>query len=125
MSAPRATDFDDWLVGVFGRIGSFTVLIYLIGIGESSVTLLRSTYLHVIGDEIRWPEMVALLSGAGVDWQGAAFFQADMGGLVENATAKQRLAALTRRLNEDRKLINDGEFFGRNGLRLKIEEIAG
>jgi hypothetical protein len=124
MADPFETDFDEWLATLFGRAGSFTVLIFLIGIGENSVTPLRSTHLHVVGDEIRWPEMAALLSSAGVDWQAAAFFQADAGGLVDDMIAKQRLAALTRHLNEDRKLLNDSEFFDRNGLRLKLEQVV-
>jgi hypothetical protein len=123
MAAPCETDFDDWLVRTFGEVGSFTVLIFLVGIGETSVSPLRSTHLHIVGDETRWPEMIGLFAGAGVDWNGAAFFRADAGGLVEDSVAKQRLASLTRHLHENRKLLNDGEFFDRNGLRLKLEEI--
>lgn len=124
MSAPLATDFDDWLVRTYARIGSFTVLIILVDIGEKSVTPLRSTHLHVIGDEIRWPDMARLLDSAGIAWGGAAFFQADRGGLVADPDAKLRLASLVRHLNEDRKILNDGDFFDLRGLRLKLEEIA-
>jgi hypothetical protein len=124
MAVRFETDFDEWLVETFGRIGSFTVLIFLIGIGENSVTPLRATHLHVVGDETRWPEMTALLSSAGIEWQGAAFFRADAAGLVDEKTAKRRLAALTRHLHEDRKLLNEGEFFDRDGFRLKLEEIG-
>lgn len=124
MSVPALTDFDDWLIGTFARVGPFTVLIILVDIGDISVTPLRSTYLHVVGDEIRWPEMARLFDGAGVAWNGAAFFQADRGGLVVDAEAKRRLASLVRHVNEDRKILNDGEFFNPQGLRLKLEEIA-
>jgi hypothetical protein len=124
MSGPALTDFDDWLVRTYARVGAFTVLVILVDIGESSVTPLRSSYLHVVGDEIRWPEMALLFDGAGVSWSGAAFFQADRDGLVLDDEAKRRLASLVRHLNEDRKILNDGEFFDPNGLRLKLEEIA-
>ncbi|MDB5396925.1 MAG: uncharacterized protein JWM91_4431 [Rhodospirillales bacterium] len=124
MTAPLTTDFDDWLVRTYARIGSFTILIILIDIGAKSVRPLRSTYLHVVGDETRWPEMIRLFDGAGVSWNGAAFFQADSDGLVADPEARQRLASLVRHLNEDRKILNDGEFFDRRGLRLKLEEIA-
>jgi hypothetical protein len=124
MTAPPATDFDDWLLRTYARIGSFTILVILVDIGENSVMPLRSTHLHVAGDEIRWPEMARLLDGAGVAWNGAAFFQADRGGLVTDADAKQRLASLVRHLNENRKILNDGEFFDRRGLRLKLEEVT-
>ncbi len=124
MSGPALTDFDDWLIRCHGRVGAFTVLIILVDIGEISVAPLRSTHLHVVGDEIRWPEMARLFDGAGVSWNGAVFFQADRDGLVLDEEAKRRLASLVRHVNEDRKILNDGEFFDRNGLRLRLEEIA-
>src|SRR5579859_7439744 len=124
MTANCATDFDDWLVQTFGRVGSFTMLIVLVEIGETSVGLLRSSHLHVIGDETRWPEMVSLFDGSGAAWNGAAFFQADREGLVNDAVARQRLASLVRHLEKDRSILNQGEFFDARGLRLKIEEIV-
>ena len=48
MTPACTTDFDDWIVETFTRIGSFTVLIVLVEIGETSVSLLASSYLHVI-----------------------------------------------------------------------------
>jgi len=124
MSGPALTDFDDWLMRTYARVGSFTVLVILVDIGEVSVTPLRSTHLHVVGDETRWPDMARMFDGAGVSWNGAAFFQADRDGLVVDDEAKRRLASLVRHVNEDRKILNDGEFFDADGLRLKLEEIA-
>ena len=121
--AVRATDFDDWLVETFGRVGAFTMLIVLVAIGETSVALLRSSYLHAIGDETRWPEMARLFAGSGAAWNGAAFFQADRKGLVDDATAKRRLAALVRQLEKDRAILREGELFDARGLRLKIEAV--
>ena len=123
-SAACTTDFDDWLVMTFGRVGSFTMLIVLVEIGETSVALLRSSYLHVIGAESRWPDMVRLFAGSGAAWNGAAFFQADRLGLVDDATAKRRLAALVRHLERDRLILGDSEFFDARGARLKIEEVV-
>ena len=119
------TDFDDWLVATFARVGPFTMLIVLVEIGETTVSALASSYLHVIGDETRWADMVDLLSGAGVTWNGAAFFQADRSGLVDDATARHRLSSLTRNLEKDRSLLKHSEFFNTDGLRLKIEEVGG
>jgi hypothetical protein len=121
--AARATDFDDWLVETFGRVGAFTMLIVLVEIGETSVALLRSSHLHAIGDETRWPEMARLFAGSGAPWNGAAFFRADRNGLVDDATARRRLAALVRQLERDRSILREGEFFDARGLRLKIEAI--
>lgn len=122
---PRSqeTDFDDWVVATYGEAGSFTMLFVLLRVGETSVDLLRSAYLHVVGDELRWPDMVQLFHSAGVDWSGAVFYRAGREGLVEDREAKARLSALVRKLNEDRSLIRDGEFFNADGLRLAIEEI--
>ena|ERR1700686_4589095 len=124
MTAACATDFDDWLVQTFGRVGSFTMLIVLVEIEETSVNLLRSSHLHVIGDETRWPDMVQLFDRSGAAWNGAAFFQADVGGLIDDALASKRLRSLARHLEQDRSILNDGEFFNARGLRLKLEEIA-
>jgi hypothetical protein len=124
MTPACTTDFDDWLVETFTRVGSFTILIVLVEIGETSVSPLASSYLHVIGNETRWTDMTELLSGASVPWSGAAFFQADRGGLVDDATARQRLSSLTRHLEKDRSLLTHSELFNAQGLRLKIEEIG-
>jgi hypothetical protein len=124
MASACTTDFDDWLVTTFARVGSFTMLMILVEIGETTVSALASSYLHVIGDETRWADMVDLLSGAGVAWNGAAFFQADRSGLVDDATARNRLSSLTRHLEKDRSLLKHSEFFNTDGLRLKIEEVG-
>ena len=124
MTADFATDFDQWLVETFARVGPFTMLIVLVEIGETSATPLRSSYLHVIGDETRWPDIVQLLAGAGTAWNGAAFFQADRGGLVRDPVARDRLQSLMRHIESDRSLLRHSEFFDARGLRLKIEEIA-
>jgi hypothetical protein len=124
MTADFATDFDEWLVQTFARVGPFTMLIVLVQIGETSATPLRSSYLHVIGDETRWPDIVELFADAGTSWDGAAFFQADRGGLVRDPVALYRLGSLMRHLEGDRSLLMHSEFFDVRGLRLKIEEIA-
>ncbi len=124
MSNPSAdTDFDDWVIATYAETGSFTMLFVLVAITETKVELLRSAYLHVVGDELRWPEMVKLFSGAGVNWSGVVFYRAGREGLVEDKDAKARLASLVRKLDEDRSLIRDGEFFNEDGLRLMIEEL--
>ncbi|MFH5926578.1 hypothetical protein [Roseomonas xinghualingensis] len=123
MTIPAETDFDDWLIAMFRETGSFTMLFVLVEITETKVELLRSAYLHVVGDETRWPDMVRIFTGAGVAWSGAVFYRAGREGLVEDATAKARLASLMRNLHEDRSLIREGEFFNADGLRLRIEEL--
>jgi hypothetical protein len=38
---PLTTDFDEWLVETFARVGSFTMLVVLVDIQETTVTPLR------------------------------------------------------------------------------------
>jgi hypothetical protein len=123
MAAACTTDFDDWLVETYARVGSFTTLIVLVEIGEAKVSLLASSHLHFVGDETRWIDMVDLLSGAGTPWSGAAFFQADRAGLIDDDTARRRLAELTRELQKDRMILSHSEFFNAQGLRIKIERL--
>ena len=124
MTADFATDFDEWLVETFARVGPFTMLIVLVEIGETSATPLRSSYLHVIGDETRWPDILQMFADAGAAWNAAAFFQADRAGLVRDPVARYRLQSLMRHLESDRSLLKHSEFFNARGLRLKIEEVA-
>ncbi len=120
MTPPSTTDFDDWLVETFARVGSFTMLIVLVEIGETTVSLLASSYLHVIGNETRWTGMTELLAASGAAWNGAVFFQGDRAGLIDDATAQQRLSSLTRHLHGDRSILRHGEFFNAQGLRMRI-----
>lgn len=122
--ADHSTDFDDWLSEAFDRVGAFTMLIILFNVEEAAVTPVASSYLHVLGDETRWTDMISLFSGSGASWNAAAFFQGDRDGLIDDATARWRLSSLTRHLKKDPLLVNQGEFFNAQGLRLKLEEDA-
>jgi hypothetical protein len=116
------TDFDRWLGKLF-RKGPFTALIVLVKIAEPKVEPLRSTFVHVIGDEIDWGDIVLMLRGAGVNWDGAAFFPTrEGGGLVPDETARARLRELEGALRENRLVLNDGAFFDVWGRTLKVEE---
>ena len=55
------------------------------------------------------------------DW---LVFQGDRAGLIDDATARQRLLSLTRHLEKDRSILTHSEFFNTEGLRMKIEEIG-
>lgn len=121
----RTTDFDDWIAEVFGRIGPFTMLIVLFAVDDRTVTPVASSYLHVLGDETRWADMPNMFAAAETGWNAAAFFQGDRDGLVDDATARWRLSSLARHLKKDPLLVNRGEFFNAQGLRLKLEEGAG
>ncbi|WP_342363913.1 hypothetical protein [Terrarubrum flagellatum] len=124
ISDPRGTDFDLWLRQEFARAGDFTALVVLVSIGETKVRPLCSTHLNVMGDEVEWAEIVALLAASGQEWDGVCFFPetARDGGALDNATARWRLRALEQQLDDDRLVLNEGHFFDKWGRRLKIEE---
>lgn len=119
------TDFDLWLGRTFADNGAFTALVVLMRISEPALTPLASTFLNVIGDEVRWEEMAALFTGSGKQWDGAAFFaQTDADGPLDNGEARARLRALEARIRADRLVINEGDFFDTHGRRLEVEEIS-
>lgn len=123
-SGRDVNQFDDWIVHEFKRTRGFTALVVLVSIGGLEVVPLRSTYMHVVGDELDWLAFNALVRGAGVKWDGVVFVPVadDHGGPVEDAKARAALRALEKRIIEDRLVINEGHFFDRWGRRLKVEE---
>jgi len=117
------TDFDAWLHKVF-RKGPFTALIVLVRIAEPNIEPLRSSFVHVIGDEIDWGDIVNMLRAAGVNWDGAAFFpvRADDGGPLPDTAARVKLRLLETRLDQDRLVLNEGAFFDVWGRKLRVDE---
>jgi hypothetical protein len=123
MTPARETDFDDWITETFGAVGPFTMLVVLLDL-DNGVQPLRSAHLHVMGDELRWPELTALFASAGVGWTGAVLYRAGREGLVQEQEARRRQIELLQALQGDRSLIREGEFFNQHGLRLSLEEDA-
>jgi hypothetical protein len=118
------TDFDRWLSEQFAETGTFTALLLLLRIVEPQVTPVCSSYVNVIGDEIGWDEMTALLQGAGIAWDAVAFFVevADGGGALSSVEANRRLKDLAAGIEADRLHLNRGWLFDRLGRRLQVEE---
>lgn len=117
--------FDDWIVEEFSQ-GSFTALVVLVAIGNFEVQPLRSTFMHVIGDEIDWLGFSETMRGAGVNWDGVVVvpIRDDEGAHVADAVARDALRTLDKRILEDRMIINEGHFFDKWGRRMKIEEAS-
>lgn len=44
--------FDDWVVHAFRQSGGFTALVALVKIDSYTVTPLRLTFVHVVGEEL-------------------------------------------------------------------------
>lgn len=120
----RPFKFNDWIAEEFDQAGPFTAMVVLVSIGEIEVTPLRSTFLHVIGDEIDWLSFSEMMRGANVNWDGAMIMpmRDEDNGLFEDEQARQELRKLEQRIIEDRLVLNQGNFFDKWGRRLKIEE---
>ena len=53
------SDFEHWLAAQFADTGPFTIFILLVRIAGHEVKAVTSSYAHLIGDEMTWPEMRA------------------------------------------------------------------
>lgn len=124
-TSETVTTFEQWLAAEFAATGSFTALIVLVDITETRVNPLVSTYLNIIGTEVDWGEITVLFAGAGVSWNGAAFFPVvDIhGGPLDNPAARIKLRELESRIGDDRLVLNEGAFFDQWGRKLKVEEV--
>ena len=120
----RPFKFDDWIAGEFEESGPFTALVVLVSIGGLEVVPLRSTFLHVIGNEIDWLGFSEMMRGAKVNWDGAMIMpmRDEDDNLLEDEQARAALHMLESRIAEDRLVLNEGNFFDKWGRRLKIEE---
>ena len=121
--AGQATDFEIWVADEFGRTGDFTALVVLVAISADKVLPVCSTYLHVVGLETDWNEIVVLFAGSGHEWDGASFFPhtAPEGGPLDNPTARLRLIEVEARIDADPLVLNEGGFFDKWGRRLNVE----
>lgn len=115
--------FDDWIVKEYRRTNGFTALILLVSTANLGVVPLRSTYTHMIGDELDWHQFSMLMRGASVAWDGVLIVPVsdENGGPIEDYRAAEQLRALEDRVNENRLVVNEGHFFDNWGRRMKVE----
>jgi hypothetical protein len=119
------TDFERWLTREFADRGAFTALVVLVEICEMQVTPLCSTYFNVVGDEVEWSDIVIMFAGAGREWDGAAFFPVvGSSGPLGNPAARLRLRELEIRIDNDRLVFNEGQFFDKWGRRMTVDEVV-
>jgi len=117
---------DLWLGAQIAETGPFTIFIVLVRIADESVTPLRSSYAHMIGDEMAWHDMRTLLDRAGTPWDGVAFYVGldHAGGPLPDKAAAARLKDVEAELRADPLVLNRGLFFDREGRHLRIDEVA-
>ena len=118
------TDFEHWLAAQFADTGPFTVFILLVRIGDASTVLLKSSYAHLIGDQMTWQEMRSLLDGARTPWDGVAFFVGlgHEGGPLPDPVAARKLKEVEADVKADPLTLNRGRFFDGEGRHLRIDE---
>lgn len=118
------TDFEHWLAAQFADTGPFTIFILLVQITSSNAVPLRSSYAHMIGDEMTWKEMRTLLDGARAPWDGVAFFVGlgHEGGPLPEPVAARKLKEVEADVKADPLTLNRGLFFDREGRHLRIDE---
>ena len=119
-------DFEQWLAAQFADTGPFTIFIVLVQIAGDEVVLLKSSYAHLIGDDMSWDEMCALLDRARAPWNGVAFFVGlgAAGGPLPDEAAARKLRDVEADLRADPLALNRGLFFDREGRHLRIDEVA-
>jgi len=119
-------DFEQWLAAQFADTGPFTALIVLVRIAGEEVVPLKSSYAHLVGDDMAWSEMRALLDRARAPWDGGAFFVGlgHAGGPLPDAVAARKLKNVEADIKADPLALNRGLFFDREGRHLRIGEVA-
>jgi hypothetical protein len=120
------TDFEQWLTAQFADTGPFTVFIVLVQISGEAVSAVKSSYAHLIGDDMPWAEMRALLDGARTHWDGVAFFVGlgYAGGPLSDGAAKDKLREVVADVLADPLTLNRGLFFDRDGRNLRVDEVS-
>ena len=120
------TAFDRWLDETLDREGPFTMFLILMEQAPTTIVPIRSSYLHVIGPDIRWEEMEALLNEADADWSSVAVFAAKSpsGGPMPDVEARRRLASLQAAVIRDRMTIRKGELFDARGRKLELSPLG-
>ena len=120
------TDFEQWLAAQFADTGAFTIFIVLVSIGADKVVPIKSSYAHLIGDDMPWPGMRGLLDSARTPWDGVAFFVGlgHEGGPLPDAVAAAKLKQVEADVKADPLAFNRGMFFDREGRHLRIDETA-
>ncbi len=121
------SDFEHWLVAQFAETGAFTAFIVLLRISGSQVVPVRSSYAHLVGDDMPWHEMYRLLESARAPWDGVAFFVGlgHDGGPLPDSLATHKLKQVEADVKADPLALNRGLFFDREGRHLRVEQVAG
>ncbi len=118
--------FARWFTQLYAETRGFTALVLLLSLQGDKATPLSCSYVHVIGDEVAWPELKAMLDASGLRWDGVAIFpeSAPDGGPVIDLVAKARLQQRIDDVTQNRMVLNEAGFFDARGRAIRIDPIA-
>lgn len=125
LSKSEGHAFADWLDAHIAETSGFTALVILLSMSGNRVEPITCSYVHVIGNEVSWTEMKALLDGSGMSWDGVAIFVACApgGGPVIDLVAKAKLQQRIEEVTMNRKVLNESGFFDRRGRKIRIDPV--
>jgi hypothetical protein len=120
------TAFDGWLAETLDREGPFTMFLILMAREPTTIVPLRSTYLHVIGPDVSWPDLLTLIGDVDVAWDAVAIFagKATAGGPMPDREARGRLGQLQAAIIKDRMTVRKGQLLDRAGRRLELTHVG-
>ena len=125
MSNSKGAEFERWIVEQYAATNGFTALILLINLGSDKVDLISCSYVHVIGDEVRWKDMKNMLDAARLKWDAFAVFPESPpgGGPLIDLVAKARLQERIDEVTVNRMVLNDAGFFDTHGRHIRIDPV--
>lgn len=126
MSSSKGHEFEAWLADRVAETGGFTGLILLLQIARDKVEMLSCSYVHVIGDEVRWRDMKTMLDASKRRWDGFAMFaeSAPGGGPIIDIVAKARLQDRIDEVTQNRMVLNGAGFFNTDGRAIRIDPVS-
>lgn len=127
MSSADGAAFEGWIAARFAETRGFTALILLLSIKPDKLEPISCSYVHVVGDEVRWRDMKAMLDQSRRKWDGVAVFAESPpgGGPLIEIAAKARLQERIDDVTVNRMVLNTAGFFDTRGRAIRIDPLEG
>jgi len=125
LSNSKGAEFESWIVEQYAATGGFTALILLLTLGGDKVNMISCSYVHVIGDEVRWRDMKSMLDASRRKWDAFVVFPESPpgGGPLIDVVAKARLQERIDEVTVNRMILNDAGFFDTRGRHIRIDPV--
>ena len=125
MSSSKGAEFESWIVEQYAATGGFTALILLLTLAGDKVSMISCSYVHVIGDEVRWRDMKSMLDASRRKWDAFVVFPESPpgGGPLIDVVAKARLQERIDEVTVNRMILNDAGFFDTRGRHIRIDPV--